>query len=130
LIAVCCGAAIAACGSSAAPTSQSVDVGSEFTLAPSSKATVKGSGIEVLFVGISEDSRCPRDATCVWAGQVKARLDIAVSKRPATPHEVLEGEGTTVEGYQVKVLRVLPYPSTSTKIPPGGYRATLQVTRN
>jgi hypothetical protein len=34
--------------------------------------------IKIQFLSVLEDSRCPRDATCIWSGN--ARIRIAVSK--------------------------------------------------
>jgi hypothetical protein len=130
LFITCLAVATAACGTSAAPHVQTVDLGTEFTLSPSAKAAVKGAGMEMQFVGISEDSRCPSDATCVWAGQVKVNLSVSGGQQAASSHEILEGETAAVDGYQVKVVRVLPYPATSTPIPPADYRVTLQVAKN
>ena len=126
----CLAVATAACGTSAAPNVQTVDLGTEFTLAPSAKAEVKGAGMQMQFVGINEDSRCPRGTTCVWAGQVKVNLSITTGQQPASSHEILEGEAAAVAGYQVKVVRVVPYPENTTPIPPANYRVTLQVAKN
>ena len=126
----CLAVATAACGTSAEPGVKTVDLGTEFELAPSAKAAIKGSSMEMQFVAITEDSRCPRGTTCVWAGQVKVKLAVSVNKQAASNPEILEGETAAVDAYQVKVIRVLPYPAADAPIAPADYRVTLTVTKN
>jgi hypothetical protein len=120
---------LASCGSTSAQIAQPIDLGVEVTLAPGSTAVLKQGGIEVQFVAVTADSRCPRDVTCVWAGEVKVQLLIRSGSQPATQHEVLKGENAVAGKYRVTVVRVLPAPGSTSKILPGDYRATLQVER-
>lgn len=126
-IALCCMIS-AACATSATPAQQTVSLDMEFTLAPSGRAKIERTNIEVRFVGISEDSRCPRDIACVWAGQAKVRLDITNGRGEAVLRDVLEQQSVIADRYQIKVVRVLPYPETSGVIPPDEYRVTLLAT--
>ena len=52
-------------------TPADVPLGSEFTLAPGETALVGDDGLLVTFESVTEDSRCPMDAICVWAGSVR-----------------------------------------------------------
>ncbi|CAN5155902.1 hypothetical protein BH20ACI2_BH20ACI2_06310 [soil metagenome] len=61
--------------------------------------------IKIRFLSIVEDSRCPRDATCVWAGNAKIR--IAVSKglqsRILELNTDLEPRTQNVFGYKLQL---------------------------
>ncbi|HKE96834.1 MAG TPA: hypothetical protein VKB34_21180 [Povalibacter sp.] len=119
--------ALAGCGAARSQESQAVDLGAEVTLAPGATAAVKAAGMKVRFVAVTEDSRCPRDTTCVWAGEVKVQIEIQQSSHSAPPVEMLEGGTTQAGGYRVTLVRVEPQPVSTTRIAPQEYRATLRV---
>jgi hypothetical protein len=47
-----------------------------FRLAYSRAARVKGTKTQARYVALLEDSRCPQNATCIWAGRCRARLEV------------------------------------------------------
>ena len=51
--------------------------GTTFQLGLGQTATVTGSNVRITFTRVSEDSRCPVDVTCVWAGDAKIELSVA-----------------------------------------------------
>ena len=55
---------------------------------------------EVKFVGIDEDSRCPSDVACVWAGEVIVRLSLRRDSRQQGV-AVKETQGLAVDGYTI-----------------------------
>ena len=120
-------AALASCGAANSPALQSIEPGAEVTLAPGASAAFKPADLVVQFVGVATDSRCPRDVTCMWAGEVKVILSIRNAQQPPARHEILEGGQAASGDYHITVVRVLPEPVASTKIPPENYRATLQL---
>ncbi|MDP9203205.1 MAG: hypothetical protein M3P26_14915 [Gemmatimonadota bacterium] len=65
--------------SSCAPlqTAAVVEPGTSFTLAPGQTAAVNGTDTRITFKQVREDSRCPVDVTCVWAGDAKVEIVIA-----------------------------------------------------
>jgi hypothetical protein len=117
--------ALAACGrdGSAATLNEPIQ------LAPGQSATFEAEQLSVQFVGIAADSRCPSDATCVWAGEVVVQFAIRQDDR-TTQQEIKENESGAVGAYSVTVLGVLPIPSTQQRIAPADYRVTLKVTRS
>jgi hypothetical protein len=60
-----------------------VEPGIAFTLAPGQTATVKTADTRITFREVREDSRCPVDVTCVWAGDAKVEVTIARNGVPA-----------------------------------------------
>jgi hypothetical protein len=120
--------ALAGCGTTPTARAQAVDLRTEITLAPGETVSVNATEMKVRFVAVIEDSRCPRDVTCVWAGEVKVRLEIS-SPQGTSQVEVLEA-GTTVAGvYRVTLVRVEPPRMSTAKIAPQDYRATLSIDR-
>ena len=70
-------------------------------------------------VAVVEDSRCPRDTTCIWAG--KAVVKILVSGADQELQEitvVFQNESqsviATTEDTVFTALKLLPYPGDST----------------
>lgn len=52
--------------------------GAEFSLPVGRTAELSGSGVRITFNRVTNDSRCPIDVTCVWAGD--ARIELAVAR--------------------------------------------------
>ena len=123
-------AGLIACGSSAkstAPMQLELDV--EGTLAAGATAMVKGTDLEVSFVGVTEDSRCPTDTTCIWAGEVTVKLAMHLGTQAPAERELLEGRSTVFEPYRLTVTRVRPEPKSTQKIQPADYRINLIVVK-
>ena len=55
-----------------------VEPGVSFALAPGQTAEVKRADTRITFRQVREDSRCPTDVTCVWAGD--AKVDVVISR--------------------------------------------------
>jgi hypothetical protein len=89
LLSVLLAAALAACGRGGAATDLEGSLDAPSQLAPGQSIVLEAEKLEVQFVGIATDSRCPADVTCVWAGEVVARLAIR-SDGKTTQHEVKE----------------------------------------
>ena len=104
--------------------------GESFTLEVGEKATLDAIHTSVRFLAVAEDSRCPSQAQCVWAGDGSVVLEIA----PAGGDEAEETLHTNPEsgpgavalaGYELTLLRLDPYPVTPGDIATDAYRATL-----
>lgn len=88
------------------------------------------SRLSVRFVEMVEDSRCPTDANCVWAGN--AKIKIRVSKNGRSQDLTLDTNGqhstATVEGYSIKLVSLTPQPRSNIRINRNGYVATFSIT--
>jgi hypothetical protein len=64
-----------------------------------------GGGLTIRPIDVKEDSRCPADVDCVWAGQLVLRADVSGTEREFTL-------GTPLETPQGTVLLAIakPYP--------------------
>jgi hypothetical protein len=116
--------ALAACGRGGAAATLDAPI----QLAPGESADFDAADLQVKFVGIDSDSRCPSDVACVWAGEVLVRLTLRKDGR-TKELGIKESQSLPVEGYSVTVLQVLPARKSSQPIPPADYRVTLKLTR-
>jgi len=112
-------------------------LGEEFSLAIGQSASITGEDLEVTFLDVVEDSRCPRDVVCVWEGRVTCSVEFV---SPASGGQdgdtvMLTQPGLTdeaaVETYQDYRIAfwVIPYPEANTPVPRDEYRLFLTITR-
>jgi hypothetical protein len=118
--------ALAGCATAPAGNAQAVDAGAEVTLAPGETASVNAAEIKVRFISVIDDSRCPRDVTCVWAGEVRLLLEMQTARGPQ-PIEIRERGSAIAGGYRVTLLQVEPQPMSTAKIAPQEYRAKIVI---
>jgi hypothetical protein len=115
------------------PTEANVD--EPFTLNGGQEATISGENLRVRFTEVLEDSRCPTEVTCVWAGTARVALVVQVGDGEAVTVEVNSnpeaGKPTAeVEEYTIELQSLAPQPETPGEaIPLAGYQATLVVTK-
>lgn len=76
--------------------------------------TADGGRVAVRFVAKVNDSRCPANAMCVWAGDASVRLVVRSggATRDTVLHTNLEPRAVAVGAYTVTVPGLLPYPGT------------------
>ena len=94
-------------------------------------------GVKVTFMEVFEDSRCPSDVTCVWAGRVTVGLLIEIDSQ--IPTNVLLSLGTLSEGYVNEILlgdiwitliSVRPHPISTISTQPEDYLIDLMIKKN
>lgn len=74
---------------------------------------------QVKFVEVLSDSRCPKDVTCVWAGEAKVRVEIYQNGELSEAKELTFGGLTKSlniihsELLDVQALKLQPYPLSS-----------------
>jgi hypothetical protein len=99
-------------------------------LRPGQQKTV--SGLRIKFIEVVEDSRCPENARCIWAGNAKVKVQVT-SKRLGT--KVFEmntfsgPKGNQFDGYAINLEGLTPGRRTSDPIRASSYRATISVSR-
>jgi hypothetical protein len=100
------------------------------TLAPGQ--TGSAGSLNVKFIGVTIDTRCPANALCIQAGDAYIALEAAVaSTQRSFELQVLNptNRETEVRGYLINVESLSPYPFAPNPIDPDDYRVTLRVTR-
>ena len=109
-------------------------LGREFDLKVGQSTTVKGTKLRIRFATVENDSRCPSDVTCVWAGNAAVRLLLS-SGRNVKAVTLNTSNSTSFiseieyQGYKVKLVGLIPYPRSDQKIAKREYRATLLVSK-
>ncbi|MBK6801363.1 hypothetical protein [Novosphingobium sp.] len=77
---------------------------------------------------VLEDSRCPMEARCVWAGQVRLQVRVVHAGHRAV-HEVVSNKPLALAGGNLELAGVMPPTSVQRKIAPRDYRFTLRFER-
>ena len=77
--------------------------------------TARADGLEITFESVVQDSRCPEDVVCVWAGlaQVALRLDGTVDTLLVTDPELAPGAVAQRGDVRVRAVDLLPYPGSN-----------------
>src|SRR5256885_11855957 len=94
--------------------------------------SVQGTPLKVSFQSVADDSRCPEDVTCVWAGNAKVVLRVSKGRQPATTINLNSGlnpKHISYQGYDIKLADVKPLRNTHRKISQSDYVITLVVTK-
>lgn len=111
--------------------SEQVQANRQFDLKSGQEAHVQGTPISVRFLGVGEDSRCPSDVVCVWAGNAVVRLSLTSTQASwidAALNTTLDPKNVTYGGYTIRLVDLKPVPKSGTKIVDADYVATLEVT--
>lgn len=85
-------------------------------------------GPRVTPLAVLEDSRCPMEARCIWAGRVRLSVRVTTGAG-STVHEVASDKPLQVAGGQLILQGVMPPRSTQRTIAPRDYRFTLHYGR-
>lgn len=107
-----------------------VKLGEEFKLGIGKSAAVKGEGLEIEFVSVAEDSRCPQGVDCIWEGNAKLRLRLKRARRPAAEIELntnIEPQRCAALGYEIRLTNLSPYPKANQPVDKKSYVASLEV---
>ncbi len=86
--------------------------------------------IEIGFIRVLEDSRCPIGAVCVWEGNGK----VEVYTYKSGTDSILFGLNTTLDpkkvenrGYDIDLIELSPYPTIDQPFDTSEYRVTLKI---
>ena len=109
-------------------------MGKEFSLKVGQQAKVDGVDLNLKFTGVPQDSRCPTNVNCVWAGNAEVALEWTHNKCTTTitlnTHaSAANSDEAKVSGLRVKLIKLEPYPHSEKKISPSDYTATLLITK-
>jgi hypothetical protein len=116
----------------ACSSKQEVALGQEFQLQPGGEAVISGENTSIKFIRVTEDSRCPKGATCIWEGRAVCLIEITHNGETAEYSLIEMGANEqaeqTVSGYSF-TFNVTPYPELEKEIHNGDYRLILKMTR-
>jgi len=110
-----------------------VRLGEEFSLKSGQIAVISDENLKIEFVEVTEDSRCPKGVTCIWEGQVVAK--VLVRAGDTVDELLLTERGLTGErvhiyyqGYRLS-YHVEPYPQEGETISKDQYRLLIVVSK-
>lgn len=102
-----------------------------FTLFVRQKAQI--GDLQIRFISVPEDSRCPADVECVWAGNAKIVLGASLKDSPdetvLTLNSTVDPQEALYAGYRIRFVSLKPAPLSGRTINPAEYRVTLIVSR-
>lgn len=106
----------------------------QFNLKCGQTITINTVNIKVKFLEVTEDSRCPSDVVCVWAGQVSALLNVNNNGNDIGNVKLTLGQNKDdavkdIGGYYLKLIDVKPYPISTQKIEKSDYIVTLMISK-
>ena len=107
--------------------------GEEVQVAVGETAKLKPSGLTICFESVLEDSRCPRDALCVRAGNGKVSLVVGLGYCRPAPLVLNTSEAprsSKMYGYEITLVRLEPLRKMGETIDKGRYVVTLSVKKN
>lgn len=85
-------------------------------------------GIRVRPLSIIEDSRCPINAVCVWAGRIVVRTEVRASARREI-HSLELGKPLPIDGGTLTLTEVEPSQLAGSETEPRAYRFTFRYAR-
>ena len=115
---------------SAGPAKVFID--KEFSLGIGQTASIEGEKLVIKFRAVLEDSRCPVNVLCVWAGNGKVEfevLDIDGQNKTVILNTEDEPRATTLKEHQLKLISLSPPRVDGVSISPGDYAVMLLVER-
>jgi hypothetical protein len=106
-------------------------LGEQFDVRVGETAYIADTRLSVRVIEVPEDSRCPRDAVCVWAGNARVSLALRDGSRTddVDLNSTVEPRAVTLWGYTVQLVDVKPVPVAGQPIPAREYVIRLAVTR-
>jgi len=109
-----------------------VKVGEEFVLTLGQSVVVSGTEISITFSAVPQDSRCPVNVVCIWAGNAEVRLTLygglPVPEQIAVLNTGLEPRSYDFARLELRLLDLTPQPvydQPQSEL----YRARLQIVR-
>jgi len=125
------------CGSSTGPELDDplqtvLSAPQELTLGYGEEKSVGGSVLRVAFVRVVEDSRCPVDVVCVWAGNALVELGIRMGMGPTFPLQInttLEPRFADWNDVRVTIVELLPQPREGDPPRPESYTVKIRLER-
>lgn len=102
----------------------------EFDIGINQKAVIDENDIEIIFLKVLEDGRCPIGAQCVWEGNGRVQILVRVNDSAPEIMELntsLEPKRAWAGDFGIRLLDLQPYPEVGNKITPEHYRIRLIV---
>lgn len=119
-------AALVAC----TPTATSLEAPVSFLLRVGETERLEGGILTLSFEEVTSDSRCPKDALCVVAGEATVVFRARSKDREAALTFKIPPDGSDVrqfDDFKITIRALEPQPESGKTIDPGDYRADVLV---
>ena len=106
-------------------------LGEPFDVRVGQTAYIGDTRLSIRVEAVPEDSRCPRDVQCVWAGNARVALELRDGENTdtASVNSTLEAQSVTRWDYRIELVDVKPPTTAGQRIPQSEYRVRLLVNR-
>jgi hypothetical protein len=107
--------------------------GNQFNLKTNQSAIINSGEVKVTFIEVTEDSRCPSDLNCFWAGQIQVSVNILENGHDlGTLHLVNNASRKDlsikkINKHLIEFIKAKPYPKSNQEIEFSDYIITLAV---
>ncbi|MFH7028400.1 MAG: hypothetical protein ACHBN1_24145 [Heteroscytonema crispum UTEX LB 1556] len=119
------------------PEAVPIQLDQAFQLRINQKAILASDNIKIKFLKVTQDSRCPANVACIWAGQVEIVVEIwekgqnlgefTLTSRPGSPDLAIKSFGNN---FTIKFVGIEPSLSSQQEIKKSDYIAQLVVSKN
>lgn len=113
-------------GTSAEPSHS----GRELIVRVGQEVEVPQADLRVAFREVAQDSRCPIGVDCVWEGNGEVVLALFRSKGASglvNLNTAIEPRSTVFDGFEIRLLELMPYPVYGERIERGAYTIRLEI---
>jgi hypothetical protein len=95
------------------------------------KEVTAAGGLKIAFVELIEDSRCPTDVDCIWAGNAKIKVRVTKNGRSKVLEleMIADGMAPNYGNYRLKLKDLTPKLRSNVRINRNAYVATIEVTK-
>lgn len=76
-----------------------------------------------------QDSRCPLNVVCFWAGEARVKMSINIVKEYEIELSTFDHQADTLEHYEIRLMNVEPYPEIPNKLDINQYSVFIKVSR-
>jgi len=107
-------------------------INKEFSLGIGRSASIDGEKLIIKFKAVLEDSRCPINALCAWAGNGKVEFEVLDSdgqNKTIILNTEDEPRSAPLKGHKLKLVSLNPPRIDGVSISPRDYSVTLYVER-
>lgn len=91
----------------------------------------RANGVRIKFVELVEDSRCPVDTNCIWAGNAKIKVRVTRNGRSRVIelNTMTNGSDPVFAGYKFRLTDLDPDLRSNVRINRNGYVARILMTK-
>lgn len=93
---------------------------------------VPRTSIRIKFVEMVEDSRCPVDTECVWAGNAQIKIEVRggrAGRQTFILNTILAPTSFKYSDYDIRLTDLIPHPRSNIRVDRNGYVAKIVVKR-